>query len=124
MSVHIRPNFQKLSTYNAQPQGTVQGPMVPTTPLTNMQRQQPLYPKVNHGYDALTFNSSDNAYYKYNSGPYNQPCSKNQERTCTGLRENYTLNVPPPHPPAPRPLAVRHSSGPTAWPGWRMWPVR
>ena len=36
MSVHFRPNFQKLSTYNAQPQGTVQGPMVPTTPLTNM----------------------------------------------------------------------------------------
>jgi len=72
MSVHIRPNFQKLSTYNAQPQGTVQGPMVPTTPLTNMQRQQPLYPHVSPGYNALTFS--------------------NQEISSTGLRENYSAS--------------------------------
>ena len=92
MSVNVRTNYQKLHTYNSKPQGTVQGPMVQKLSLTNMQKQQPLYPQVNHGYNALTFGGSDNAYYKINNGPYSQSCSLNKGRTCTGqtLRENYS----------------------------------
>jgi len=88
---NVRTNYQKLHTYNSKPRGTVQGPIVQKLSLTNMQNQQPLYPQVNHGYNALTFGGSDNAYYKINNGPYSQSCSLNKGRTCTGqmLRENY-----------------------------------
>ena len=58
--------------------------MVLSPPLTNMKIQNPLYQQVNHGYNALTFGGNDNAYYKINSGPYNQPCSLNKARSCTG----------------------------------------
>jgi glutaredoxin len=49
-----------------------------------MEYQTPLYPKVNHGYQALTFNGGDREYYKIDNGPYGQECSVNLVRDCKG----------------------------------------
>ena len=88
-----RTNYHKLNTYNTKPRGTVQGPRVPAN-VPTMAVQQPLYPQVNHGYNALTFNGGDREYYKIDNGPYGQKCSRNLKRNCLGGapligRENY-----------------------------------
>ena len=82
MNNNIRTNYQKLYQYNIKPQGTVQGPMILSPPIPSMNMQTPLYPKVNKGYNSLTFGTNDQQYYKINNGPYNQPCSENKNRSC------------------------------------------
>ena len=76
-------NYHKLNTYNTKPRGTVQGPRVPAR-VPSMAYETPLYPQVNHGYQALTFNGGDREYYKIHNGPYGQKCSVNRPRRCTG----------------------------------------
>ena len=73
-----------------------------------MATQQPLYPLVNHGYNALTFQSDGAPYYQVSNGPYAQPCSQNMHRNCHGgdpiLRPGFgPFPVMPRSRPRPRP---------------------
>ena len=64
-----RTSYHSLQNYNATPRGTVQGPPVfPQIPKMN--NETPLYPKINHGYNALVYDGTGSPYYRINSGPY------------------------------------------------------
>ena len=79
-----------------------------------MAQQQPLYPQVNHGYNALTFQSNGQPYYQVSQGPYNQPCSVNNGRPCGGFIPAHIIPGPRPRPrPRPRPIPREnyHSNG-------------
>jgi hypothetical protein len=85
-----------------------------------MQVQQPLYPQVNHGYNALTYGSTGGPYYPVNKGPYAQPCSNNNARLCAGkMQPNLPLKPVNPFPvmprSRPRPRPIPHP-GPHAGP--------
>jgi len=82
-----RTSYHSLQNYNATPRGTVQGPPVfPQIPKMN--NETPLYPKINHGYNALVYDGTGSPYYRINSGPYGAfekgKCSGNWYRKCTG----------------------------------------